>query len=90
MSTLASALILSIILFMLASAVVVFLSFTLASALAVWVGTTGGYAIIAAFYVLVALAVIVNRKRWIVAPVVNFIATVMLSDDADDDGTDSL
>lgn len=83
-STLASALVLAVILFMLASAVVIFLSFTLASTLALWVGTVWGYALVTAFYFLVGVVIFINRRKWIEAPVVDFIASVMLSDDGDE------
>lgn len=83
-STLASALVLAVILFMLASAVVIFLSFTMASTLALWVGTVWGYALVTAFYFLVGVVIFINRRKWIEAPVVDFIASVMLSDDGDE------
>lgn len=89
LSRLASALILSILLFMLASAVIVFLSFTLASTLALWVGTALGYAIIALFYLLLGVLIYLNRKTWVEAPVVNFIANVMLGDSDEDIVSDS-
>lgn len=89
LSRLASALILSILLFMLASAVFVFLSFTLASTLALWVGTALGYAIIALFYLLLGVLIYLNRKTWVEAPVVNFIANVMLGDSDEDIVSDS-
>lgn len=89
LSRLASALILSILLFMLASAVFVFLSFTLASTLALWVGTAMGYAIIALFYLLLGVLIYLNRKTWVEAPVVNFIANVMLGDSDEDIVSDS-
>ena len=89
LSRLASALILSILLFMLASAVFVFLSFTFASTLALWVGTAMGYAIIALFYLLLGVLIYLNRKTWVEAPVVNFIANVMLGDSDEDIVSDS-
>ena len=89
LSRLASALILSILLFMLASAVFVFLSFTFASTLALWVGTALGYAIIALFYLLLGVLIYLNRKTWVEAPVVNFIANVMLGDSDEDIVSDS-
>ena len=89
LSRLASALILSILLFMLASAVFVFLSFTLASTLALWVGTAMGYAIIALFYLLLGVLIYLKRKTWVEAPVVNFIANVMLGDSDEDIVSDS-
>ena len=57
----------------------IYLSFAAASALAPLTGPTAGYLIVAGFYLLMLLMVLVFRKQWIERPLVKFLASILLS-----------
>jgi hypothetical protein len=57
----------------------IYLSFAAAYALSNWVGFVGGFAIVAAFYLVVLLLVVTFRKRWIERPLVRFLAKLIFS-----------
>ncbi|MBR1712425.1 MAG: phage holin family protein [Alloprevotella sp.] len=75
----ASACILGAVLFVLAAFVLLFLSGMGVALLAPGVGGTAvACALVAAFYLLLALVVWLNRRRWIVNPVTTFLANLVL------------
>lgn len=87
MTVLVSILIVGAILFALLAIIVLFLSFTLAAALAPYVGgDAGGYAIIVLLYILLAGLVILMRKKWIEAPLANLLGHLFLDKGAAEEG----
>ena len=90
MSKLASALVLAGLVCGLFAVVLIFLSFTLASMLAAFVGQTAGYLLVALAYLLLAALIYAKRKGWIETPITRFVAGILLSDDSaaaqDEDG----
>lgn len=80
-SKLASALVLVCLVCGLFAVVLIFLSFTLASMLAAFVGQTAGYLLVALVYLLLAALIYVKRKGWIETPITRFVASILLSDD---------
>lgn len=80
-SKLASALVLVGLVCGLFAVVLIFLSFTLASMLAAFVGQTAGYLLVALVYLLLAALIYVKRKGWIETPITRFVASILLSDD---------
>lgn len=101
MTLLLGILIVGAILFALLAIIVLFLSFTLAAALAPLVGSeAGGYAIIVVLYIILAVLVVVMRKKWIEAPLANLLGHLFLDkgpakdenidDEADTDPEESL
>lgn len=81
-SKLASALVLAGLVCGLFAVVLIFLSFTLASMLAAFVGQTAGYLLVALVYLLLAALIYAKRKGWIEAPITRFVASILLSDDS--------
>lgn len=81
-SKLASALVLVGLVCGLFAVVLIFLSFTLASMLAAFVGQTAGYLLVALVYLLLAALIYVKRKGWIETPITRFVASILLSDDS--------
>ncbi len=85
MTVLLSALIVGAILFMLLTIVILFLSYTAALALAPVVGGMAtACGLIALAYLLLAFLVWVNRKRWIVNPMADFLGKLFLDPPASD------
>lgn len=80
-SKLAGALVLVGLVCGLFAVVLIFLSFTLASMLAAFVGQTAGYLLVALVYLLLAALIYVKRKGWIETPITRFVASILLSDD---------
>ena len=80
-SKLASALVLVGLVCGLFAVVLIFLSFTLASMLAAFVGQTAGYLLVALVYLLLAALIYVKRRGWIETPITRFVASILLSDD---------
>lgn len=88
-SKLASALVLVGLVCGLFAVVLIFLSFTLASMLAAFVGQTAGYLLVALVYLLLAALIYAKRRSWIETPITRFVASILLSDDnaaAQDEG----
>lgn len=86
MTSLVSALILLLLLFMLGSVVVLFLSYTFGLFLANYVGgQAAAFGIVALIYVCVAVLVYANRKKLIVNPLAAFLAHLFLTDKQDED-----
>lgn len=82
LSRLFSALILGAVLALLMAIVVIFLSFTLATALAPVVGGEAmGYLVIALLYLVLAVVLYTNRRRWILEPIVRLVASIFLDDE---------
>lgn len=81
-SKLASALVLVGLVCGLFAVVLIFLSFTLASMLAAFVGQTAGYLLVALVYLLLATLIYVKRRSWIETPITRFVASILLSDDS--------
>lgn len=80
-SKLASALVLVGLVCGLFAVVLIFLSFTLASMLAAFVGQTAGYLLVALVYLLLAALIYAKRRSWIETPITRFVASILLSDD---------
>ncbi len=80
LAILLAALILGAVLFMLFTIVILFLSYTAAAMLATWLGSmSAACAVIAGCYLLVAVVVYANRRRWIVTPLARFLSKLFLS-----------
>ena len=74
-----SALVLGAVLFVLLTIVVLFLSYTAAAALASWLGSmTAACAVIAGCYLLLAVLIYLNRRRWIVTPMARFLSRLFI------------
>lgn len=86
-----TALIVACILMLLAFVVLIFASLAISSLLAELTGSLAlGYGIVAVFYLFVCLLVYANRCRWIADPMANFLATLLLnSEKQDNDGVES-
>lgn len=72
-------LVLTIILSFFLLLVVIFLSFSAAFALAVFVPTALAFLIVAAFYFLLFMLVYSNRKKWIQDPLIRMFANLLTS-----------
>lgn len=59
-------------------AVLLYLSISLAFALASYTGTAIAFLIVAAFYIVIFLIVVMNRKRLIERPLVRLLASILL------------
>ena len=81
LAVLLSTLIMGGIILSVSTIVVLYLSFAMAYQLAVYVGGMGTSLTIMALVLLIALLIIfLNRKRFIINPVVNFVANLFLND----------
>lgn len=69
----------AIVLSMLLAMALIYLSFSAAYALEPVVGVAGGFAIVAAFYLLLFILICIFRHQWIEKPLVRFLASVLLS-----------
>ncbi len=67
------------ILCLLLSLMLIYLSFAAAYALEPMVGSVGAFAIIAGIYFIILILFIVFRKQWIEKPLVQFLASLLLS-----------
>lgn len=77
-----SALILGMILFLIGAVAFILIAFCLASLVGDLTGSlTLGYAAVAGVFVLLALVVFANRRRWITAPIVNFLGRLLINGD---------
>lgn len=56
----------------------IYLSFAVAYFLGNWVGMVAAFAIVAGFYLLAFLLVMMFRKQWIERPVVKFLASLLM------------
>lgn len=84
MTRLLAAFVVGAVLFMLLSIVAVFVSIMAATALSPYVGgEAAGYAVVVAFYVLLAVMFYKKRHTWVEAPIANFLGHLFL------DGSDS-
>lgn len=80
-----SALILGMILFLIGAVAFILIAFCLASLVGDLTGSlTLGYAVVAGVFVLLALVVFANRRRWITAPIVSFLGGLFINDDDDE------
>ena len=82
LSVLRSTLVLCILFLMFGSIIVLFLSYTLAEAIASWSGVPAiGYACIVLLYLLISLLIYSKRHTWIQVPISNFLANLFLKND---------
>lgn len=82
LSILVAALIIGGIVFALTAIIVLFLSGTVALALAPWVGGLAvACLIVATCYILLSYLIYINRTAWILNPVVNFIGHLFLKEE---------
>lgn len=58
--------------------ILTFLSFTIAYTLAPVIGLIYSFAAVTAFYVLLLILLIINRRRWIERPLLHFFASLLL------------
>lgn len=80
-----SALILGLLMFLIGAVAFILIAFCLASLVGDITGSqTIGYAAVALLFVLIALLVYANRRRWITAPLVRFLGGLFLTDDGDE------
>ena len=77
MVKLSTALVVGIII--LISGMLLYLSFSAVYLLTPYLGEAGGFAVIAAVYLLFIILVLVNRKAWIERPLVKLLASILLS-----------
>lgn len=83
LTSLLAALVVGTVLFILIVGILLFLSVMTATALASYVGgTTMAYAIIVVFYIFLALLIYFKRKKWIEAPIANFLGHLFLDANA--------
>lgn len=81
LSKLFTALILFLVLFMLSTLAIMFISMTAAAAITSIIGSQAcAYAIIVVVYFIIGAIIYINRKRWIEAPITHFIATLFLGE----------
>lgn len=81
MTILLTAIVLAVVFFGLAAIVIIFLSFTLATALAPLVGGTAmGYLVIVLLYFLLGILIYTKRHTWIETPIANFLAALFLKE----------
>ena len=79
-----SALILGMIMFLIGTVAFILTAFCMSSLVGDLTGSlTLGYASVAAFFVVLAIVVYVNRSRWITTPIVNFLGNLFLSGNND-------
>lgn len=80
LSRLFTAIIVFLVLFMLLSLTVMFLSMMTASALSQWLGNDAlAYGIVVLFYLLLATLLFFKRKAWIERPLTNFVAQLFFN-----------
>lgn len=60
--------------------IVIFLSMAAAHAISPWVGSAWSYVIIVAFYILLLVFILLNRRRWVEKPLVHFLADLLLNE----------
>ena len=72
---------LALVLALLVIFILIFLSVAGAHALMPCTGAVGAYAIVAGFYLLLLVLVIIKRKSWIEKPLVKFLANLLLNND---------
>ena len=61
--------------------ILIFLSFAAAHALTPCTGAVGAFCIVAGFYLLVLIMVLLKRKSWIEKPLVKFLANLLLNNE---------
>ena len=61
--------------------ILIFLSFAAAHALTPCTGAVGAFCIVAGFYLLVLIMVLLKRKSWIENPLVKFLANLLLNNE---------
>ena len=79
MVKLSTALVVGIIMVILISGMLLYLSFSAVYLLTPYLGEAGGFAVIAAVYLLFIILVLVNRKAWIERPLVKLLASILFS-----------
>lgn len=75
---LATALVLAVVLFVLAVAILFYLSFSLVYAMAPVVGEAWAFFIVAAFFLVAFVVILIFRKPWIERPLMRFMTNVLL------------
>lgn len=81
MTHLLSALVVGMIVFMLFSIAAIFVSMMIAAAISPYVGGNAiSYAIVVAFYTIIALIVYKKRHTWIESPIANFLGHLFFDD----------
>lgn len=81
MTVLLSALVLGAILFLLATIVILFLSYTAALALARVMGDTAAFGLVTSVYAALAIIVYMLRKKLVIDPMANFLGNLFLNED---------
>lgn len=76
-----SALIVAMIVALIASGAIIFLSFTAVYALSAYIGLAWAYCVITLFYLFLLVLVIAFRKSWIVRPLTRLLANVLINKD---------
>lgn len=76
---LVTALTLCTVVFVLVIAVLFYLSFAVVYWIEPFVGTAGGYAVVAGFFLLVLIIVLAKRKTWIEQPLIRLLANILLN-----------
>lgn len=79
MVKLATALVVGVVMIILLSGLLFYLSFAAAYLLSPYLGEAGGFAAIAGFYLLIIILVLSNRKSWIERPLVRLLAGILFS-----------
>ncbi len=74
-----TALTLCTVVFVLVIAVLFYLSFAVVYWIEPFVGTAGGYAVVAGFFLLVLIIVLAKRKTWIEQPLIRLLANILLN-----------
>ncbi len=75
---LVTALVLAVVLFVLAVAILFYLSFALVYAMEPVVGTAWAFFIVAAFFLVAFVVILIFRKPWIERPLMRFMTNVLL------------
>lgn len=76
---LVTALALGVIVFVLVVAVLFYLSFAAVYWMEPLIGTAAAFAVVAAFFLVLLVAVVTFRKPWIERPLVRFMVTILMS-----------
>ncbi len=74
-----TALVLALLFFFIALAILLFFWFGVTYFLSEWLGTAGAFLTVAAFHVVILILFYIFRKAWIERPLVRFLADLLLS-----------
>ena len=82
MTIILSALILSIILFLIGMMIILFIGIAGGSLLGQWFDNLAiGYGLIALFFIIIAIIIYAKRNKWITTPLTHFFAKLLIDDD---------